>query len=96
MFIESLTPDQLLLFTELLLWASFLGAFVGANLGGFFDLVARVFGWASKALFGPKKSELEAIKDLQCQRRVFLMRARIAGRELRKRNLRLTLGRHAH
>lgn len=96
MFIESLTPGQLVLFTELLLLASFLGAFVGANLGGFFDLLARVFGWASKAVFGPEKSELEAIKDLQFQRRVSLMRARTASRELRKRHLRQTLGPHAH
>ncbi|MBD7959331.1 hypothetical protein [Comamonas avium] len=96
MIIESLTPDQLVHFTELLLLASFMGAFAGANLGGFFDLLYRLFGWGSSKLFGPEKSELETIADLQFQRRVLLIRARTAGRELRKHRLRQTLGRHAH
>lgn len=85
MFIESLTPEQLGLLVELLLLTSFFGAFVGANLGGFFELVGRLFGWASKSIFGPKKSPHEAIKELRMQRRIFLMRARIARRELHKK-----------
>lgn len=85
MFIESLTPEQLGLLFEYLLLTAFLGAFVGANFGGFFELVARLFGWASRSVFGPKKSPLEEVKELRMQRRIFLMRARIARRELHKK-----------
>lgn len=85
MFIESITAEQLGLLVEYLLFASFLGAFVGANLGGFFELIVRLFGWASRSVFGPKKSHLEVVKELRMQRRIFLMRARIARRELHKK-----------
>lgn len=96
MFIESLTPEQLVQLTQALMLAAAIGGFFGATAGPLAELFVSFLGWGIRTLFGPKKSELEAIADLQCQRRVFLLRARTAGRELRKRRLRQTLGRHAH
>ncbi len=96
MFIESLTPDQLVHFTALLLLASFMGAFAGANLGGFFDLLARIFGWSAHKLFGEEKSERELLRDLARERVYLLMRARTCKLEMRKLQQRQTLARHAH
>lgn len=84
MFIESLTPDQLVQLAQALMLAAAIGGFIGANLGGFFELIFRLFGWGISALFGPKKTALQAIEDLEGQRRCFLIRARTARRELRK------------
>lgn len=95
MFIESLTPDQLVQFAQALMLAAAIGGFLGASAGPLFELFVSFLGWGIRTLFSPKKSELAVIKDLQVQRRVFLIRARTAGRELRKHQLRQTLGRHA-
>lgn len=84
MFIESLTPAQLSQLFELLLLTAFLGGFAGANLGGFFELVFRVFSWGSKKLFGSQKTKLDLVRDLQSERFYLLMRARTAKREMRK------------
>lgn len=84
MLIESLTQEQILQLFELLLLTAFLGGFAGANLGGFFELVFRVFSWGSKRLFGSQKTKLDLMRDLQRERFYLLMRARTAKREMRK------------
>lgn len=88
MFIESLTPDQLVQLTQALMLAAAIGGFLGAVAGPLSELFVCFLGWGIRTLFSPKKSELAVIKDLQVQRRVFLTRARTAGRELRKQRLR--------
>lgn len=84
----SLTPDELMRFVNALMLASAAGAFFGAICGPLFELLVCLLSHGARALFGPKKSELERLKDLECQRRLFLIRARTAGRELRKLRLR--------
>lgn len=81
MFIESLTPDQLVDFAQLLLLVAFLGAFFGGMamsvVTGIFDLVAMVF----EKLRGPDR-----VRDLDTRRRLHLTAAMAARRELRKLN----------
>lgn len=79
MFIESLTPDQLVSFAQLLLLVAFLGAMAGAMamsfFTGVFDIVAMVF----KKLRVPDR-----VRDLDTRRRLHLTAAMAARRELRK------------
>lgn len=96
MFIESLTPDQLVRFAEVLMLGAFLAAFFGANLSGFFEFLARFFGWSARKLFGEKKSERELMRDLARERVYLLMRARTCKLEIRKLQERQTLARYAH
>lgn len=95
MFIESLTPEQLLQFAELVILASFFGALLGANLGGLFYCLARAFGWGARKLFGEKKSDRELMRDLARERVYLLMRARTCKLDIRKLQKRQSLASYA-
>lgn len=81
MFIESLTPDQLVNFAQLLLLAAFFGGLLGA-LGATLlpTLFESVFGLVERATRGP----VTRARDLRMSRRLHLIAARTARRELRK------------
>lgn len=81
MFIESLTPGQLVDFAQLLALAAFFGGLVGALavpvVSGSFDLLCSL---SEKAIRGPGAR----VRDLRISRRMHLIAARTARRELRK------------
>lgn len=81
MFIESLTPDQLVRFAQLLALTAFLGGLLGALastlIPSFFE---AVFALIAHAVRGPATRA----RDLRMSRRLHLIAARTARRELRK------------
>lgn len=81
MFIESLTPEQLAEFVQLVLYAACLGGLVGSMAGpvlfGLFGLVATGL---EKVTRGPEAR----LRELRTKRRVLLTAAMTARRELRK------------
>ena len=81
MFIESLTPDQLVHFAQLLLLTAFLGGFLGVVSSTLLPIVFdAVFGAAGRLTRGPATRA----RDLRMSRRLHLIAARTARRELRK------------
>mgnify|MGYP000471022942 CR=1 FL=1 len=81
MFIESLTPGQLVEFAQLVIFAAFLGALVGAMaLPLLLQLFELVFAGLVKVARGPGAR----VRDLSTSRRLHLTAAMTARRELRK------------
>lgn len=81
MFIESLTPDQLVRFGQLLLLAAFLGGLLGVVVSTLLPMVFdALFGAIGRLTSGPATRA----RDLRMSRRLHLIAARTARRELRK------------
>ena len=80
MFIESLTPEQLVDFARLLMLASFFGGLAGALAWSLVDCVFQLVEIALEKLRGPG----DRVRDLDTRRRLHLMAAMAARRELRK------------
>ncbi|QTX21130.1 hypothetical protein [Comamonas aquatica] len=81
MFIESLTPDQLVQFAQLVIFAAFLGALVGVVAVPLLaQLLDLLLGGLVKAVRGPGAR----VRDLRMSRRLHLTAAMTARRELRK------------
>jgi len=81
MFIESLTPGQLVEFAQLVIFAAFLGALVGAMA---VPLVAQVFDFLAARLEKVIRGPGARVRDLRMSRRLHLTAAMTARRELRK------------
>lgn len=86
--LHSLTPGQLsalvVSLTDLVFWAALLGGLLGANLQGAFEFFISLFARTSSALFGSRRPAAEAIRDMQRERRILLLRARVLKREALK------------
>lgn len=81
MFIESLTPDQLVQFAQLVIFAAFLGALVGVMA---VPLVAQLFDLLFTSLVKAVRGPGARVRDLRMSRRLHLTAAMTARRELRK------------
>ena len=81
MFIESLTPDQLVAFAQLVIFAAFLGALVGAMA---LPLLLQLFELVLSGLVKVARGPGARVRDLHMSRRVHLTAAMTARRELRK------------
>ncbi|MBD9401010.1 hypothetical protein [Comamonas sp. CMM02] len=81
MFIESLTPDQLVEFAQLVIYAAFLGGVVGSMAG---PILLGLFGLVTTGLEKVTRSPEARSRELHTKRRVLLTAAMTARRELRK------------
>lgn len=84
MFCESLTPEQLVHFAQMVGFLGFLGGLLGANMGGLFECLFKLIGWSYRRFAGSEKTRLDTIRDAQRERYYLLLRARTLKRELRK------------
>lgn len=81
MFIESLTPEQLVDFARLLMLAAFFGGLAGALASSLVSGVFQLVAIGLEKLRGPDR-----VRDLDTRRRLHLTAAMTARRELRKLN----------
>lgn len=81
MFIESLTPEQLIEFAHLVIYGAFLGGVAGSMAG---PLLLGLFGLVVTGLEKVTRSPETRLRDLHTRRRLHLTAAMTVRRELRK------------